>query len=243
MNLYKSHRFQLVVFFVFFQGVLLSQEISKTNTDESFPNMLYSTGVKFYNEGRYELAFKVWSRIYTLFPDYTKRDKVIFGIANIYFKLKNFEKAKQCYEYILDHYPEFEYPLVVFIALDKIENYDDEKHMDSNTDWTVSESSNMLKKNSNKSSDVEPLNLNNHTSPSYVSDEVPFVSNVFIETDLRQALLDISSQTGVKIIPDNTVQGYVSVEFDNVPLPECLKLMLDPLGFTYHKIENYYVVG
>ena len=75
------------------------------------------------------------------------------------------------------------------------------------------------------------------------ADEEPLVTNAFFETDIRRALLDISSQTGIRIIVDNTVQGYISIELNNVPLSECLELMLKPLGYSFNKIGNFYIVG
>jgi type II secretory pathway component GspD/PulD (secretin) len=73
--------------------------------------------------------------------------------------------------------------------------------------------------------------------------EEPLVSNVFYDTDLREALRDITAQTGVNIIPDETVQGVVTMEVTDMPLEECLTRMLTPLGFTFKQIEGYYVVG
>jgi len=71
----------------------------------------------------------------------------------------------------------------------------------------------------------------------------PLVSNVFFETDLRQALRDLSNETGVAIIADNTVQGLVTLEFDNAPLEDVLKKMLKSGGYAFRKIEDYYLIG
>ncbi|MGB7061711.1 MAG: secretin N-terminal domain-containing protein [Candidatus Zixiibacteriota bacterium] len=71
----------------------------------------------------------------------------------------------------------------------------------------------------------------------------PLVSNVFYETDVRQALVDISAQTGVSIVPGPMVQGYVTVEFEDMPLEQALYQLLLPLGLTFKKMEGYYLVG
>ena len=63
------------------------------------------------------------------------------------------------------------------------------------------------------------------------------------ETDVRQALADIAAQTGVSIVQDNFVSGYVTVEFTDTPLGTALDQLLSPLGFAYRKMENYYLVG
>ncbi|HVP57482.1 MAG TPA: hypothetical protein VMU02_05250 [bacterium] len=71
----------------------------------------------------------------------------------------------------------------------------------------------------------------------------PLVTNVFYDTDLREALRDVASQTGVNIIPDETVQGVISLEVTSMPLEECLTRMLTPLGYTFKKMNGYYIVG
>ena len=73
----------------------------------------------------------------------------------------------------------------------------------------------------------------------------PTVSNVFIEADVRSTLVDVSTQTGINIIPDLTVEGSVTVTLEKVPLETALKMILYPGGykFRYIKEGNYYLVG
>ncbi len=72
----------------------------------------------------------------------------------------------------------------------------------------------------------------------------PLVTNVFYETDIREALRDLSAQTGVKIIPDETVQGIISVELKETPLEDALKIILAPGGYVFRRMpEGYYLVG
>lgn len=71
----------------------------------------------------------------------------------------------------------------------------------------------------------------------------PLITNVFYETDIRQALQDISAQAGIPIIPDGSVQGLVSLEVSEVPLEECLRRLLAPHGFTFRRFKDYYLVG
>lgn len=73
----------------------------------------------------------------------------------------------------------------------------------------------------------------------------PTVSNVFVETDVKAALTDISTQSGVNIIPDLTVEGSVSVTLDKVPLETAMKMILYPGGYKYRYVKegNYYIVG
>ena len=52
------------------------------------------------------------------------------------------------------------------------------------------------------------------------------ISNVFVDTDLRQALQDIASQVGVIIILYETVVGLVTCEIKEVPLEKALEIAL-----------------
>ena len=75
----------------------------------------------------------------------------------------------------------------------------------------------------------------------------PKVSNVFVETDIRSVLMDIATQTGVNVIPDETVQGTVSVDMDSVPLETALEMVLFPGGYSFKRVgtgnSEYYLVG
>ena len=81
------------------------------------------------------------------------------------------------------------------------------------------------------------------TDQSSYDDDAILVSNVFFESDLRQALKDLSEEAGVPIIPDNTVQGFVTLEFEDAPLEQVLTKMLSGGGFVYKKIDDYYLIG
>ena len=71
----------------------------------------------------------------------------------------------------------------------------------------------------------------------------PTVSTVFFETDIREALNEVSMQTGVNIIYDETVVGTVTLDLQEVPLEKALEMMLVSGGYTYQKVDDYYLVG
>ena len=73
----------------------------------------------------------------------------------------------------------------------------------------------------------------------------PKVSNVFVDAEIRQVLLDISTQTKTNIIVDDSVQGTVSLTLEKTPIETALKMVLYPGGykFRYVKEQNYYQVG
>ncbi len=69
------------------------------------------------------------------------------------------------------------------------------------------------------------------------------ITNVFYESDIREALRDISIQAGVPIIADQSVQGSVTLEVTGLPLEQTLQRMLAPGGFTCKHMDGYYLVG
>lgn len=74
--------------------------------------------------------------------------------------------------------------------------------------------------------------------------ESPKVIATFYNTDLIEALNEISLQTGITILTDQYVSGLVTVDFVEMDLEKALDIMLIPGGFAYKKIdENVYFVG
>lgn len=70
-----------------------------------------------------------------------------------------------------------------------------------------------------------------------------FVTNIFADEDIRQALRDIAMQSGTVIIPDATVQGVVTCELRNTPVEQALDMVLFAGGYAYKKVGDYYLVG
>lgn len=75
------------------------------------------------------------------------------------------------------------------------------------------------------------------------TEEARLITNVFFETDMREALRDISAQAGTPLVADSSVQGLVSLEVQGMPLEDTLKIMLSPGGYTYKKMDGYYLIG
>ncbi|MEJ6951227.1 hypothetical protein [Natronospora cellulosivora (SeqCode)] len=75
------------------------------------------------------------------------------------------------------------------------------------------------------------------------AEEDILVSMMFFETDLREALSEISLQTGINIIPDQTVSGIITADLEDVPIEEALRIVLMSGGYTYRKIDDFYFVG
>lgn len=68
------------------------------------------------------------------------------------------------------------------------------------------------------------------------------VSNVFVDTDLREVLQDIATQTGAIIIPDLSVTGIVTAELKDATLDRALEIVLAGTGFSVMKAKDYYLV-
>ena len=71
----------------------------------------------------------------------------------------------------------------------------------------------------------------------------PLITNVFYETELREALAAISGQSGINIIADQTVYGFITLDLIDVPFEEALGRLLAPMGFTFRRMVGYYLVG
>lgn len=69
------------------------------------------------------------------------------------------------------------------------------------------------------------------------------ISATFIEMDLREALLEISTQSEVSIVPDESVTGLISASIHELPLEEALEMILAPNNFSFKRIKNFYLVG
>ena len=75
------------------------------------------------------------------------------------------------------------------------------------------------------------------------TEDEPLVTIMLFETDLREALSEISLQTGVSIIADQTVSGLVTADLEDVPLEKALRMILFTGGFSYRKVDDFYFVG
>lgn len=75
------------------------------------------------------------------------------------------------------------------------------------------------------------------------AEEAKLITNVFFETDIREALRDVSAQAGTPLVADDTVQGLVSLEVNDMPLEDVLEMMLAFGGYTYKEMEGYYLIG
>ena len=73
--------------------------------------------------------------------------------------------------------------------------------------------------------------------------EEPLVNLFLFDTGIRDALSEITIQTGINIIPDSTVSGRVTVDLQDVPLEQALRVILIGGGFSFRKIDDFYFVG
>jgi len=69
------------------------------------------------------------------------------------------------------------------------------------------------------------------------------VTNIWVDTDLRQALQDIAAQTGTTVLADPTAQGVISMSVKDMPLEECLERICAPGGLSFVRVKDYYLVG
>ncbi len=70
----------------------------------------------------------------------------------------------------------------------------------------------------------------------------PRISNVFLETDLRQALQDISLQAGTPVIAGPRADGLVTADLMDVPLERALEIVLAGTECKFIRRAGYYLV-
>lgn len=75
------------------------------------------------------------------------------------------------------------------------------------------------------------------------AEEENLVTITLFESDIREALTEISLQTGITIIPDQTVGGVTTVDLIDEPFERALKKILVGGGYTFKKIDDFYFVG
>ncbi|MCP5454947.1 MAG: hypothetical protein H7A31_03935 [Thermotogae bacterium] len=65
----------------------------------------------------------------------------------------------------------------------------------------------------------------------------------FFQTDIREALSTVSFDSGVTIIADPNVIGYVTMDIYDKTLEEIIDMILMPFGYSWKKIDDYILVG
>lgn len=79
--------------------------------------------------------------------------------------------------------------------------------------------------------------------PAKSPDGQPLVTVTFFDSDLKESIKEVALQCGVNIIVDENVRGVITLELKNVPLEKALRMMLIGGGFSFHKVDDFYVVG
>ncbi|RDG28897.1 hypothetical protein DV872_24510 [Oceanispirochaeta sp. M1] len=71
----------------------------------------------------------------------------------------------------------------------------------------------------------------------------PLVSGSYFDTDIRAILMELSAKTGIKLIPDQSVQGMLTLSFAEMRLEEVLDMILYSGGWAYKEENGYYLIG
>jgi len=69
------------------------------------------------------------------------------------------------------------------------------------------------------------------------------LSNEFYDTDVREIIRNIATETGINLITDDTIQGIISVKYKDMAIENVLKIILSAGGYTFRKMEGYYLIG
>lgn len=82
----------------------------------------------------------------------------------------------------------------------------------------------------------------NDTKPKKSLDFPP-IELMLYDADLREALNELSMLTGLSIISDFTVEGYVSTNITDATLEEALDMLLSAGNYGYKIFDNHVLVG
>ena len=78
---------------------------------------------------------------------------------------------------------------------------------------------------------------------STLTDDLPLLDVSFIETDILDALLELSFISNVSIISDDSIEGLVSVNLSNKTLEEALSAIIAPGNYAYKIYDSFIYVG
>jgi type II secretory pathway component GspD/PulD (secretin) len=78
---------------------------------------------------------------------------------------------------------------------------------------------------------------------SHPSIEKSVISEVFEQTEIREAIQILATTAGVEVIIDETVGGITSAQIENESFESALKKVLMPVGLVYAKVDGKYVIA
>ncbi|MEZ6055411.1 MAG: hypothetical protein R3C01_01780 [Planctomycetaceae bacterium] len=69
------------------------------------------------------------------------------------------------------------------------------------------------------------------------------VSDIFEDTDVRQAIQSLATQAGISVIVDERVGGVTTAFIESEPFEQALRKILLPLGLVYRIHQGQYLIG
>jgi type II secretory pathway component GspD/PulD (secretin) len=79
--------------------------------------------------------------------------------------------------------------------------------------------------------------------PPAVAPDEPRVTEMFEETDVRQAVQALAVQANASVVLDEQVSGFTSAVIENEPFELALRKVLLPVGCVYRKYQGQYLIG
>ena len=81
-------------------------------------------------------------------------------------------------------------------------------------------------------------------TPALANQEEILVSDMYYDTYILDAFNNLSIQSGISIIADSSVGGFITIEFEDIPLEDALRMICVPFGLTYKYMPgDYYLVS
>jgi len=197
-------------------------ETSSTADVHDAVNVVIERAAALIDSNRHQEAVNLLRSFGQKEPSYYRMDEVLYLLGRCHLVLGDPVKADRSFVLLRKYYPRAE------------------ADFSSLTMWEENTATALAALRKRQGAAVEIAGGNSSANSNHSG---PLVSNSFYETDIRQALMDLSAQTNIPIIPDAMVRGYVTMDMFDIPLEQALSLLLSPLGYSYRKAGNYYIVG
>lgn len=130
------------------------------------------------------------------------------------------------------------------IETEKISNFSERAKIHfENIKKEKSLSKNSMTVKSKKS--IKPQNTYSctHHKKSSLTKKSPLITLNLFESDIREALIELSVITEIAIITDDSVEGLVSANLIKLPFDTALEIILAAGNYSYRTFDNYILVG
>ncbi len=145
-------------------------------------------------------------------------DYALFQEGKKHFYAQNYDKAKEKFSEVKEKYPDS-------IAVELADEY-------------LKKIERLLSEKDKKEEEKDKILIGEEKERKTEQTAEKLLSNVYYDTDIREILRNLSAETGINIIVDDTVQGVITVKYENLHFESVLKLILLQFLLVNLKIQE-----